>query len=97
MLAGGVGVNIVDIAWDGANDGRFLRGQQYLGRRTESQDGTNEKRPLAAGQIPIRNVTIYALILGIVGETNLFWKVNALCGWLSLTGMFGYMWSIRCG
>ncbi|WP_019424620.1 heme o synthase [Paenibacillus sp. OSY-SE] len=48
-------------------------------------------RPLATGRLKIRGVLLYALALGIAGEIVLFWKVNALCGWLGLLGMFVYI------
>ncbi|MCZ8511700.1 heme o synthase [Paenibacillus filicis] len=48
-------------------------------------------RPLAVGRLKIRDVLLYALVLGIAGEVVLFLKVNALCGWLGLVGMFVYI------
>lgn len=48
-------------------------------------------RPLAAGRLKIRDVLLYALVLGAAGEVVLFLKVNALCGWLGLVGMFVYI------
>ncbi|MNI20199.1 Protoheme IX farnesyltransferase 1 [compost metagenome] len=48
-------------------------------------------RPLATGRLKIRSVLLYALILGMAGELVLFWKVNVLCGWLGLIGMFVYI------
>ncbi|MFC5647671.1 heme o synthase [Paenibacillus solisilvae] len=66
---------VVNNIWDAELDRRMER---------------TKKRPLAAGRIRIRHVILYALILGIAGEIILFGKVNALCGSLSLTGMFVY-------
>ncbi|WP_128660622.1 heme o synthase [Paenibacillus sp. 598K] len=48
-------------------------------------------RPLATGRLNIRGVLLYALALGVAGELVLFWKVNRLCGWLGLLGMFVYI------
>lgn len=48
-------------------------------------------RPLATGRLKIQGVLLYALALGIAGEVILFWKVNTLCGWLGLLGMFVYI------
>ncbi|MCY9670295.1 heme o synthase [Paenibacillus alginolyticus] len=50
-----------------------------------------KERPLATGRLKTRDVVIYALTLGIAGEAILFWKVNVLCGWLGLIGMFVYI------
>ncbi|SMF83530.1 protoheme IX farnesyltransferase [Paenibacillus uliginis N3/975] len=48
-------------------------------------------RPLAEGRLKLAYVVLYAFVLGIAGETILFWKVNTLCGWLGLLGMFVYI------
>lgn len=48
-------------------------------------------RPLATGRLKKWGVLLFVLVLGITGETFLFWKVNALCGWLGLSGMFVYV------
>ncbi|WP_028550296.1 heme o synthase [Paenibacillus sp. UNC451MF] len=48
-------------------------------------------RPLATERIKRKSALAYGLILGIAGEIVLFWKVNELCGWLSLVGMFVYI------
>jgi protoheme IX farnesyltransferase len=50
-----------------------------------------KERPLATGRLKIWGVLLYALVLGITGESFLFWKVNTLCGWLGLSGMFVYV------
>ncbi|MFS0921271.1 UbiA family prenyltransferase [Brevibacillus sp. 179-C 1.1 NHS] len=39
-------------------------------------------RPLACGRLKSGGVLLYALILGLAGEQVLFYKVNALVGWL---------------
>ncbi|MGG4441321.1 heme o synthase [Brevibacillus fortis] len=48
-------------------------------------------RPLACGRLKPGGVLLYALVLGFVGELVLFYKVNALVGWLGLFGMFVYV------
>jgi len=53
-------------------------------------DRTRE-RPLATGRIHRKSALAYGLVLGLVGETVLFGKVGALCGWLGLIGMFVYV------
>lgn len=50
-----------------------------------------KNRPLATGRLNPKSVLVYALVLGITGEVILFWKVNALTGWLALLGMFVYI------
>ncbi|WP_018755374.1 heme o synthase [Paenibacillus terrigena] len=48
-------------------------------------------RPLATGRLNKWSVLVYALFLGILGEMILFMKVNVLCGWLGVLGMFVYI------
>ncbi|MFD0619258.1 heme o synthase [Paenibacillus sp. GCM10027629] len=48
-------------------------------------------RPLATGRLNKWSVLVYALLLGILGEMILFMKVNVLCGWLGILGMFVYI------
>ncbi|WP_244297402.1 UbiA family prenyltransferase [Brevibacillus antibioticus] len=50
-----------------------------------------QDRPLACGRLKPGGVLLYALVLGFVGELVLFYKVNALVGWLGLFGMFVYV------
>ncbi|OBZ18542.1 protoheme IX farnesyltransferase [Bacillus sp. FJAT-27264] len=50
-----------------------------------------QNRPLGTGRIKRSSAWIFACLLGIAGETILFWKVNSLCGWLGLIGMFVYI------
>ncbi|KKO52555.1 heme o synthase [Paenibacillus sp. DMB20] len=48
-------------------------------------------RPLAEGRIKRSHAVLCALVLGIAGETILFWKANVLCGLLGLLGMLVYI------
>ncbi|MBP1989793.1 heme o synthase [Paenibacillus eucommiae] len=50
-----------------------------------------KERPLATGRLKVRGVLVYGLVLGLAGEVVLFLKVNALCAWLGLLGMFVYI------
>ncbi|KZE73335.1 protoheme IX farnesyltransferase [Paenibacillus elgii] len=67
---------VINNIWDRALDRKMSR---------------TKDRPLATGRLHIRGAMAYALALGIAGEAVLFWKVNALCGWLGLLGMFVYI------
>lgn len=48
-------------------------------------------RPLATGRLSLKSAWLYAIVLGLAGESVLFWKVNTLCGWLGLTGIVVYV------
>ena len=67
---------VMNNVWDWKLDQRMIR---------------TKDRPLAAGRLNRRLAWIYALVLGVCGEWILFVKVNVLCGWLGLLGMFVYM------
>jgi len=67
---------VMNNVWDWKLDQRMIR---------------TKNRPLAAGRLNKRGALIYALLLGILGEVILFMKVNVLCGWLGLIGMFIYI------
>jgi protoheme IX farnesyltransferase len=60
-------------------------------RNLDQKMTRTKNRPLATGRLKTKGVLLYALALGIAGEVVLFWKVNALCGWLGLLGMFVYI------
>jgi protoheme IX farnesyltransferase len=48
-------------------------------------------RPLPRGRISMRNATIYAIALGIIGFAVLYLFVNPLAAWLSLAGNLFYV------
>ncbi|WP_282940805.1 heme o synthase [Paenibacillus sp. RC67] len=59
--------------------------------RLDRKMNRTKDRPLATERIKRRSALAYGLALGIAGEAILFWKVNLLCGWLGLIGMFVYV------
>ncbi|MHB8145645.1 MAG: heme o synthase [Vulcanimicrobiaceae bacterium] len=50
-----------------------------------------QNRPLPTGRIPIRNATIFAIVLGVTSFTIMYLRVNPLAGWLSLAGNVYYV------
>jgi protoheme IX farnesyltransferase len=59
-------------------------------REVDARMMRTAKRPLANGQITVRQTIKFSLVIGGVGATILYVWVNALTMWLTLATFFGY-------
>ncbi|THF82625.1 heme o synthase [Cohnella fermenti] len=63
----------------------------YLDREMDTKMDRTRNRALPTGRLRPSLVLGYAIALGIAGLAVLFLRVNVLCGWLGLLGMFVYV------
>ncbi|MDP5210996.1 heme o synthase [Microbulbifer sp. 2205BS26-8] len=59
-------------------------------RHIDSKMARTSNRPIAKGRVEPRRALLFALLLGLLGQSILLFFINALTAWLTLVSLLGY-------
>jgi protoheme IX farnesyltransferase len=64
---------------------------QWYEREADAQMKRTQARPLPSGRLSARRALAFAIVISMIGFTELFLGVNALTGWLGLFTLLSYL------
>ena len=81
---------IVPLIGIGLCSGSAAAINQIIDREADAEMDRTDKRPIPQGEISVRNASIFALTIGLLGAAILIFLVNSLTAILTILGLGGY-------